>query len=265
MSDPEPSTLEAIVGKRWEYYAPRFERFERGEWLSWNWAAFFATLAWLRYRRLYAWSWAYCFVSTPFLLALLLFVAAAGDACERALDPASPELARYFVLAVIACGWILPPLLANRVYFGHVRALAAQPDADQGTGKIAGAVALQAFVLLGAAVLGPSHENYRYRAMVGEGVSMAAAARGVVEGYLREHRSLPARIEDLVGPQTAGRYVQRITLEPDGTVRAVFGAKGGKLAGRSVMFVPQRKDGAIVTWHCRSADIPPRCLPAACR
>jgi hypothetical protein len=52
------SKYEAVVHKRWQYYAPRFEKFARGGWLSWNWPAFVATLAWLRYRKLYAWSWA---------------------------------------------------------------------------------------------------------------------------------------------------------------------------------------------------------------
>ena len=77
------SQYEAIVEKRWQYYRPRFERFARGGWLSWNWAAFFGTLAWLRYRRLYAWSWLYFFVSTPFLPAVRFVGAGTGAAGIR--------------------------------------------------------------------------------------------------------------------------------------------------------------------------------------
>src|SRR5687768_11420605 len=113
MNETNESRYEALVGKRWADYRPRFERFERGGWLSWNWAAFFATLAWLRYRKLHAWSWGYFFVSTPFLLAAVLVAAAGGDSCERAVDPGPDSLARLVVLAVIAAGWIVPPLLAD--------------------------------------------------------------------------------------------------------------------------------------------------------
>ena len=84
---PDLSQYEAVVKKNWAYYGPRFERFARGAWISWNWPAFFVTFAWLRYRRLYAWSWLYFFsFSTPFLISVSL-LAKAGDACERALEP----------------------------------------------------------------------------------------------------------------------------------------------------------------------------------
>jgi len=66
-------------------------------------------------------TWAYFFVSTPFLLAVM-FIAVAGDACEQALDPGPTRIAAWSVFVLLALGWIVPPLVANRLYCGHVRA-----------------------------------------------------------------------------------------------------------------------------------------------
>ena len=64
---------------------------------------------------------------------------------------------------------------------------------------------------------------------------------------------------------TSGKYVGRLVLEADGTIRAIFGERGTKLSGRSVMLTPVKKDGNIVEWVCRSADLPATGLPASCR
>jgi hypothetical protein len=257
------SKFEAVVQKRWQYYAPRFERFARGEWTSWNWAAFIATLAWLRYRKLYAWSWAYFFVSTPFLLVVLVVVFA-RDSCERALDPVPSSVAGLTVLALLCLGWILPPLVANYLYFNHVRTLIRKTDAAAGTGGYMGALALQAFVLIGVSVVLPSYGSYVYRAMVSEGIILAAAAKVPLQEYLDEHRRLPARIDEVTG-NTSSKHVDRLVLESDGTIRAIFGDQGRKLHGRSVSLVPEMKNGRIVDWACRSNDLPDQCLPASCR
>jgi len=260
------SKYEAVVAKRWQYYAPRFERFARGEWLSWNWAAFVATLAWLRYRKLYAWSWAYFFVSTPFLLAVSLMVVLGGDDCERALDPAPSSVAglTVTVLALIFLQWVLPPLVADSLYFNHVRTLIGKTKRATGTGGYIGALALQALVLIGAAVIVPNSAMYGYRIMADESVSLAAGPKVHLQEYLNEHQRLPARIEEVTG-EVSGKYVDRLVLESDGTIRAIFGDKARKLSGHSMSFIPEIKDGRIVDWVCRSNDLPDQCLPSRCR
>ncbi len=260
------SKYEAVVAKRWQYYAPRFERFTRGQGLSWNWAAFVATLAWLRYRKLYAWSWAYFFVSTPFLLAVSLIVVLAGDDCERALDPAPSSVAGLIVLAspFLFLQWILPPLVANRLYFNHVRTVIVKTKRATGTGGYIGALALQALVVIGAMVAGPGYANYAYRFMVHEGISESAATKVALQEYLNEHQRLPARIDEVTG-KVSGEYVDRLVLESDGTIRAIFGDKARKLSGHSVSFVPENEDGRIVDWVCHSNDLPDQCLPTSCR
>jgi type IV pilus assembly protein PilA len=257
------SKYEAVVANRWEYYRPRFERFARGEWLSWNWAAFVATLAWLRYRKLYAWSWAYFFVSTPFLWAVLMVVFV-GDACERALDPTPSSVAGVTVLALLFLGWVLPPLAANHLYFKHVQALIGKKDGGTSTPGFIGALALQVLVLIGTAVAVPSYAHYRYRSMVSDGVVLARAAKVALQEYVNEHQRLPARIDE-VTREASSNYVDRLVLESDGTIRAIFGDKSEKLSGHSVSFVPQTKDGQIVDWVCGSKDLPDRCLPIGCR
>src|SRR5262245_29019139 len=104
--------LEEIVVNKWIYYQPRFEKFERGGWASWNWAAFFGTLAWLRYRKLYKWSWLYFFIALIIFVWLLILRATHGG-CDRALDPGIADLLEGLMLGLFALGWIVPPLIAN--------------------------------------------------------------------------------------------------------------------------------------------------------
>ncbi len=264
MREHDWSKYEAVVHKRWQYYAPRFERFARGQWLSWNWAAFIATLAWLRYRKLYAWSWAYFFVSTPFLLALSLMVVPGGDHCERALDPIPSSTIALMVLPLLCLQWILAPLVANPLYFRHVRTKIGKTKRATGTGGYIGALALQALVVIGGIVVGAGHSNKVYYSMADEGVSLAAAATVPLQEYQNEHRRLPARIDEVTG-KVAGRYVDRLVLEADGTIRAIFGDRARKLSGHSVSFVPENEDGRIVDWVCRSNDLPDQCLRSHCR
>ncbi len=264
MHEDDWSKYEAVVRKRWQYYAPRFERFARGEWLSWNWAAFVATLAWLRYRKLYAWSWAYFFVSTPFLLAVFLIGEFGGDDCERALDPTPSSVIVLMVLPFLFLQWVLAPLVANPLYFRHVRTKIGKTKRTTGTGGYIGALALQALVLIGAAVTVPNFAMYAYRSMVLEGVLQAGAAKASLQEYVNEHRRLPARIDEMTG-KVSSKYVDRIVLEPDGSIRVIFGDRARKLSGHSVSFVPENKDGRIVDWVCRSNDLPDQCLPSSCR
>ena len=252
-----------IVGKRAERYLPRFRRFAKGEVFSWNWAAFFGTLAWLRYRRLYLWSWLYFFVSTPMLMIWsLAFIA--GDPCGAALNPATP-LIEYASEALIAASWVLPPLFADRLYFNEVRRLAgdAKPAKPARSGAIVATLAVQVLVSIVAAVAIPGYGSYGYRASVTEGVLFASGARASVMEYVIEKKQLPPRLPD--GTPTSGRYVSKLELVDRGTIRATFGEREARLAGHTVDLVPTWKDNEIVSWSCMSRDLANACLPASCR
>jgi type IV pilus assembly protein PilA len=266
---PEWSQHEAIVEQRWDYYRARFERFAAGAWLSWNWAAFFATFAWLRYRRMPGWSWAYLGVSSPALLAYLIVWQAAGsDACMRAIEPGNATPA--VLLGLLLLGWIIPPLFANRLYFAHVRSVLqreveGKPDVPVGVKQgYWGNLAVQVLPVFFVAVWAPSYGNYITRAKVAEGISMASALKTPVAEYLADQGRLPSRAED-VAAATRGKFVSALSIQADGTIRAVFGDHVHKLSGRSVLVVPTIQGRTVSEWTCRSNDLPDQCLPVACR
>jgi Tfp pilus assembly major pilin PilA len=273
---------EMIVGERSGHYLPRFRRFAKGGWISWNWAAFFATYAWLRYRKLYGWSWLYVLWSTPFLLIYsMLPLSGSGDSCEAALSQSSVEPFYLVIGALVVLGWIVPPLAADRLYFARVRALAAKAERAATEGRDAerefakrsgssrtagyGALVFQALITVIAAIAVPGYGSYVYRARVSEGISLLVGAKTPLEEYVKDRNGrLPDRINDVAGT-TSGRYVKNIELKADGTIRATFGDSAQRLTGHSVLMVPSWKNGTIVAWSCRSDDLPDKCLPASCR
>lgn len=265
------SRYEAVVGPRWSHYGPRFQRFAQGKWLSWNWAAFFATLAWLRYRRLHAWSWLYLFVSAPVLLFFAMLVAAAGpDDCETALDPNVHLPFLLLGLAWAALIWIAVPLLADFMYYRRVRvtvdnAGSAGPATPPGTarGAVALVLAVQAGLILAAAAASSQYANHAYRSRVSEAFSLADGLKAGIAEYFLTHGRFPAQAAD-VSRQTSGEYVSQLVVEPDGTIRATYNNKALKLAGHSVVMVPTVVDGEF-RWACGSSDLPDVCLPLSCR
>ena len=268
MHEDDWSKYEAVVHERWQYYKPRFERFARGKWLSWNWPACFATFAWLRYRKMYGWSWAYLLASASVFMAAAFEFGSGILTCAEALDgrfaPTHPDL-RLALTTLLCLGWIAPPILANRLYFNHVRRVNEKARRSTGTGKYLGAVFLQLAVLgILAAVAIPVDSGYIHFAIVSEGVALAAGAKTPIEDYVSEHRRLPPRIDE-VTDKTSSERVERLVLESDGTIRAIFGRKAGRFAGHTVSLVPVNEKGRIVDWVCRSDDLPVQCLPRRCR
>jgi len=58
-----------FIGPNADYYIAAFQRMdETGSKMSWNWAAFFGTNAWLQYRKIYGKAWEKHFVSLWMLL-----------------------------------------------------------------------------------------------------------------------------------------------------------------------------------------------------
>jgi len=187
-----------------------------------------------------------------------------GDDCERALDPTPSSVIVLMVLPFLFLQWILAPLVANPLYFRHVRTKTGKTKRTTGTGGYIGALALQALMLIGANVAGLGYTSYAYRSMADQGVLQAGGAKASLQEYVNEHRRLPARIDEMTG-KVSSKYVDRIMLEPDGSIRVIFGDRARKMSGHSVSFVPENEDGRIVDWVCRSNDLPDQCLPSSCR
>ena len=263
----DESRYAEIVGKRAERYLPRFRRFARGEWISWNWAAFFGTLAWLRYRRLYLWSWLYFFVSTPMLIIWSLALMS-GDPCRAALDPGVPYI-RYALEALIAASWIVPPFVADRLYFHQVRrlALADKHPSLGGAGTIAVTLAGQGLILfLAMTVIAGLSGDYMLRARMSEALLTASSARNELQAYFEKNHQLPQRLEDATGPIPGNALIRRLEMIERGTIRLTFaGGAVPYLAGHTISLVPTWKENEIALWTCRSVDLPNACLPASCR
>ena len=264
MSEPDWAKFEAIVGPRWPAYRGTFQRFSRGGWWSWNWAAFFATLAWLRYRKLYLWSWLYFPLSSPVLIAWWAISRSGADACESALSEGGAVWSTTLALALLAASWLMPPLLANRLYFRRVQSLVAQDAEPEATGSVWGALLVPPLVLPIALAGAPSFGNYRYRTFVADGVMLASAAQSALQQQLGDQGQMPRSIEDL-NVATSSKYVHHLVLDPDGTLTAVFGDAAPALAGHSISLTPRRDEVQIVSWQCHSENLPKQCLPRACR
>ena len=102
----------ALTGPSQDYYLRAFQRIEAGSslGLSWNWAALLFTFVWLRYRRMYLYSWGYLLVSTPVLLHLFSYIP--WDPCAEALA-GETNLLIMAVPVVIAMGFVLPAIFGR--------------------------------------------------------------------------------------------------------------------------------------------------------
>ena len=206
-------------------------------------------------------------MSTPFLIVFWM----PQETAASCFDPGSDDTRRWVVGAAIALGFVLPALFGDRFYFEHVTALAnARADAEanatkrRGTGSTSGAFALQVVVLLLSIGAGDS-EFYIMRARISEGVFVATTYTQPLRDYVKQHAgALPASIEEIASAPPPA-LTRAVKLEPDGTIRTVFGEGAGKLAGRSLLMTPKWREREIVGWACRSDDIHRRCLPQACQ
>ena len=109
-------TLEYVGPRNADYYARKFEKFKSGGGsISWNWPAFFISSVWLLYRKMWLLAFVYWFV-LPFSLAFLsTLVTVMSDAGAGALT----YYGLYFLI-----GFILLPMFANRLYYGHAKSKA---------------------------------------------------------------------------------------------------------------------------------------------
>lgn len=134
-----------------------------------------------------------------------------------------------------------------------------------------------------------AYQTFSVRAQVGEGMSMAAAAKTPVVDAFHQTGQPPAdRTEAGMSPvpsETRGKYVSSVNIV-DGRVDVTFGNDAhAEISGRTVSFTPYMSGQNSVSWRCGWALPPPgspltgggvtsahqdpgvslRYLPAACR
>ena len=270
-------TLEYVGPRNTDYYARRFDRFKSGGGsISWNWPAFFISSIWLLYRKMWLYAFLYWIV-LPFAITFVSIMVTA------AVDPAAGGLAYYGLYILIA--FILLPMFANRLYYGHARSkaekVAAMTSSEQqqsaelarigGTSNVVLVVVpifLVAMIGILAAIAIPAYQDYTIRAQVSEGLNLAGGARAAVTEYYQDTGTLPAdnMTAGLEDPdRITGLYVSSLDVE-NGTIVVTYGIGAHSiLLGKSIVLSPDVSDPGIVNWNCGSAEIAPKHLPAACR
>jgi Tfp pilus assembly major pilin PilA len=270
----------ACIGpKNTEYYIRVFEKFRSGHGAaSWNWPAFFMTLPWLIYRKMWGYTVLY-WLGVPVGL-VFLAVAVSIVVQEEALVGAF-YYSSYFLLA-----FVLVPIVANRLYFGHVNSKIQkvrrkyESPADQlremhrigGTSNAAAIiiVALLIIAMIGmlAAIAIPAYQDYTIRAQIAEGLNLSAGAKVAVTEFIQNHSELPTDNRSAgLSPadQIAGLYVSRVAVDAGRIVITYGNDAHAKIERRSVILVPDASNFPAVEWRCYSSDIANDWLPSACR
>jgi Tfp pilus assembly protein PilE len=272
----EEEAWSAFTGGKADYYLPRFARLARGGGAAWHWPAFFITWWWLLYRKMWAWAALYFFLPYLFLFALgvVAGVAGVGGGAEHV-----GEVLVWGWLAYVAGSFLLPPLLANRLYFNHARSVIATARAQRGSNEQVLAriearggtshialiiVVLFAFIAgigMLAAIALPAYQTYTIKAKVHEA---AAQARTMAESVGQTYEATGALPDESTlqpsGPPTAG--IQAVHLNPANGVLTVD-VRLQNVQG-SIVMVPTADERRHLTWTCATADLT-RYAPLSCR
>lgn len=254
------------VGPRAEYYLEQFEKFERAGdcWVtSWNWPAFFFSSAWFTYRRMGGRS------LLNFLLPIL-FIVMFYVLIESEL--------RFLVMAgYLALAFVVIPRYANALYYRHLKALIARvaASADDGkarkllrppsfvTGIEACLSAVLVFVVPWSLLAAPAwYADYTPRAKVADGVAIAFSLGRSINEFYEDNKRLPAAHEAEKFRIDGGNYTQSVIY--DAEKRMIVVTMGERFKDQRFAMHAEEKGGTI-SWACRTIDIDPKYLPAACR
>jgi Tfp pilus assembly major pilin PilA len=255
----------AAVGPRADYYVPRFLSFDRpgASKASWNWPAFFVTLPWMLYRRMW-------------LTALVVFLISMGvGIVEAVLVPMVGEHLGLLVAIAVAViySFILIPMFANALYHAHIKrriAKVTQSGLDEvqsvralERGPHTSVVALIVVLVLGvvyifgilAAIAIPAYQDYTIRAQVTEGLAIASEAKAaVVTAYVKDGH-WPADLARAGMDQApTGKYVSSITIDR-GTIQIEYGKEANPQLAHQVLSIrPTLAGSGDVQWSCGYAE-----------
>ena len=257
--------------KNAEYYKARFEKIAGGSSIGWHWPAFFFTSAWLLYRKMWLYALLYMFV-VPTILSVVTMLA---------FDPVTGVTAYYIIYGVY--GFILMPLFANRLYYGHVKTKVDKVSSlNMSEAQVAqelarkGGTSWVAFIFIIIPILGilaaiaiPAYQDYTLRAQVSEGMSMSQPVKAMVAEYYRDNGALPASNAEagLGDPESySGTFVTSITIV-NGEIVAEFGGSSvnALLRGQTITQYPSPVSDSTLEWGCYSDTLEGKWLPAACR
>ena len=275
---PKGDLLMTYVGpKNNDYYQRQFDKFRSGSGVvTWHWPAFFLASFWLLYRKMWLYALGY-WLGLPIALTALSFVLA------RVAGQLFADVT-YNVIYLV-CVFLLMPMFANWFYYRHAvskvdRVTTASPSPEQQSIEVARIGGTSNIVLVLAPVLVisvigilaaiaiPAYQDYTIRAQVAEGMSLASGARvAVAELYQREgvlaRDNLSAGLPS--ADQLSGHYVSSIEVD-DGEITITYGKDASPLiGGKSLLLTPEEYADQTLSWHCHSASLQPKHLPASCR
>lgn len=266
---------EAAVGSdKAAYYLPRFRALHEGQaGLSWHWPAFFLTFYWMLHRRM--WLAAAAYIAAPALLAFLLAFALVLLMGEH--GPAG------LITNVVVFGLTLlaPPMLANRLYFGHCRKLVERVShsgvkrsvalmrvrAKGGTSLVAAVVIA---MLLGVAVIGvlaavalPAYQDYTTRAKATEALMSGDAVRSELSAHHARTGRLPRSLEEAgIAAPYHSPYLRELAYDAS-TGELQYHVDTGRR--QFLVTMTPRVSAQRVVWNCRVGAGAERWVPVHCR
>lgn len=271
MNAVEQEQFRAAIGPRAQYYLERFEKFERagGRWVAtWNWPAFFISSAWFAFRRMGGRSLGNFFLPILFIVLLYLLIGSGFQFLA---------IAGYLALAFVAI-----PIYANLFYYRHLKAqiarLAASAEDKEAikslrppsfvTGIEAFLTAVLAFFIPAMLVSVPAmYADYTPRSKVSKGVALASTLKAPIAEFYDEHKRLPAPQEAGKFRVDGGKYTQSVLYDAEKRMIVVTmgdAPQDPRIHGKRFAIHAEAKDGTI-SWSCRTIDLDPKYLPAACR
>lgn len=261
----------AIGPKATDYYLDEFEKLHDGRSAAWHWPAFFVTLFWLMRRRM--WGKAAIYVVGSWVLSLFGSV----------MFAVSAWLGAVYQLALAIGFFVVPAMVANRLYFQHCTRLIENAtkearNRDQALGIVSGrggtsggafalalVVVLIGFVGILAAVALPAYQDYTIRAKATEVIVAMAPSRVAVHEYHERTGRLPATLQETgVGYPSASRYGSAVEYDAaTGTIstRATLSST----VSASIVMKPLLSSDGRLSWSCGSPDLAAKFLPQTCR
>jgi len=182
--------------------------------------------------------------------------------------------------------WLLPPMLANGLYYRRVKAWVEEartrdPDTTaqlaylSARGGTSGSVAVAIGVFVVVALIGmiaaialPAYQDYVTRSKVAEVLVATEPLKEEIAIRWTESNTFSSELD----PETLRAvrdvaYIRDVHVNRDnGTITVTFGAIDSRLDGKSIEWVPAVDADQRLRWTCRAIDaMPARLLPAACR
>lgn len=235
----------------------------------WHWPAFFFTWYWLLYRKM--WGWAVGYFLLPYVLLIVLSVAAAIAPTAAAI------LGGLYVLGL----FFGPPMLANSLYHSHcaksIRSVKtgsatreqvlARLEARGGTSVVAmivvGVFAGISVIGVLAAVAIPAYQDYTVRAKTMQAYTAGQELAAVVGHAYEAKGAIPQSLDGFPQADALPSIVQSVEIDPENGVISMHLQLPGQELG-TLQLVPEIDNGKHVYWHCET-DMRRGHVPSACR